>query len=58
VKKTNLQNRVGLNYPRFTEYLEWMISHEFVERQRDETGSELFSLSPEGIELTVALWRG
>ena len=50
IRKTNLQNRVGLNYPRFIEYLEWMISHGFVERESDETGSELYSLSPQGID--------
>jgi predicted transcriptional regulator len=50
LKKTNLQMRVGLNYPRFIEYLDWMISHGFVERQIDEGGSELYSLSPQGID--------
>jgi len=50
MKKTNLQNRVGLNYPRFIEYLEWMISHWFVERQTDEGSSELYSLSQQGID--------
>lgn len=50
MKKTNLQNRVGLNYPRFVEYLDWMVSHGFVERQTDENGSELYSLSPQGID--------
>jgi len=50
MKKTNLQNRVGLNYPRFMEYLEWMISHGLVERETDETGSELYSLSRQGID--------
>ncbi len=50
MKKTNLQNRVGLNYPRFIEYLEWMISHGLIERQTDETGSELYSPSSQGID--------
>jgi predicted transcriptional regulator len=50
MKKTNLQNRVGLNYPRFVEYLDWMISHGFVERQTEEGGAELYSLSPQGID--------
>ena len=50
MKKTNLQNRVGLNYPRFIEYLEWMVSHGFVERQTDETASDLYALSPQGID--------
>ena len=50
MKKTNLQNRVGLNYPRFIEYLEWMISHGFVDHQTEEDGSDLYSLSPQGID--------
>jgi predicted transcriptional regulator len=50
MKKTNLQMRVGLNYPRFMEYLEWIISHGFVERQTDEGGAESYSLSPQGID--------
>jgi len=48
MKKTNLQNRVGLNYPRFIEYLEWMVSHSFVQPETDEGGAELYSLSPTG----------
>ena len=50
MKKTNLQNRVGLNYPRFIEYLEWMVSHSFVQPETDEGGAELYSLSPQGID--------
>jgi predicted transcriptional regulator len=49
MKKTNLQMRVGLNYPRFMEYLEWMISHGFV-LHREEDGTELYSLSPQGLD--------
>ncbi len=49
MKKTNLQNRVGLNYPRFIEYLDWMIAHGFVEQQIEES-TELYSLSPQGID--------
>jgi hypothetical protein len=33
-----------------TPYLEWMISHGFVERHVDEGGSELFSLSSQDID--------
>ena len=50
MKKTNLQNRVGLNYPRFIEYLDWMVSHGFVERQTDESGTEFYSLSSQGFD--------
>jgi predicted transcriptional regulator len=50
IKKTNLQMRVGLNYPRFIEYLDWMLSHGFVEQQKDEDGTELYSLSVQGLD--------
>jgi len=49
MKKTNLQMRVGLNYPRFVEYLEWLVSHGLV-RRKDEQGTELYSLSPQGLD--------
>jgi predicted transcriptional regulator len=49
MKKTNLQMKVGLNYPRFVEYLEWMVSHGFVQ-QRDEGDSKIYSLSPQGVD--------
>jgi predicted transcriptional regulator len=49
MKKTNLQMRVGLNYPRFMEYFEWLLTHRFVQR-RDEDNAELYSLSPEGLD--------
>ncbi len=42
MRKTNLQMRVGLNYPRFMEYLEWMVSHGFVQQQTDENGTEVY----------------
>ncbi|MDA4114376.1 MAG: transcriptional regulator [Thaumarchaeota archaeon] len=50
MKKTNLQMRVGLNYPRFIEYLEWLVSHGLVQQQKDEEGRELYSLSPQGLD--------
>lgn len=50
MKKTNLQMRVGLNYPRFMEYLEWMVSHGFVQQQTDENGTEVYSLSMQGVD--------
>jgi predicted transcriptional regulator len=49
MKKTNLQMRVGLNYPRFIEYLEWLVSHGLV-LQKDEGGTDLYSLSPQGLD--------
>jgi len=50
MKKTNLQMRVGLNYPRFIEYLEWMVSHGLVQQRKDEEGAELYSLSQQGLD--------
>jgi predicted transcriptional regulator len=55
MKKTNLQLRVGLNYPRFIEYLEWLISHGFVLQKKEEgsssgNGTDLYSLSPQGLD--------
>ena len=49
MRKTNLQMRVGLNYPRFTEYLEWMTSHGLVQR-KEEDGFELYFLSEQGLD--------
>jgi len=49
MKKTNIQMRVGLNYPRFTEYFEWMAAHGFMQKG-DEDGAEVYSLSPQGVE--------
>ena len=40
--------RLGLNYPRFIEYLQWMISHGLVQQQTDEDGTEIYLLSPQG----------
>lgn len=57
MKKTNLQMRVGLNYPRYMEYLDWVISHGFVQRSEDE-GSDLYSLSPQESTLITGLWSG
>ena len=50
LKKTNLQMRVGLNYPRFVEYLDWMVSHGFVQQEKDEEGSEAYLLSQQGYD--------
>jgi len=50
LKKTNLQMRVGLNYPRFIEYLQWMISHGFIQQQTDEEGTEVYTLTQQGYD--------
>jgi predicted transcriptional regulator len=49
MKKTNLQMRTGLNYARFTEYFDWLISHGFLQKQ-EEDGTEVYSLSPQGLD--------
>lgn len=50
MSKTRLQMLSGLNYPRFVEYLEWLLQHELVTIVRDEEGVERVSLSSKGIE--------
>jgi predicted transcriptional regulator len=50
MKKTNLQMRVGLNYPRFMEYLQWMVAHGLVSQQKDGDGGEVYSLSQQGLD--------
>ena len=49
MKKTNLQMRVGLNYPRFMDYFGWLNSHGFLQSKVEE-GAELYSLSPQGLD--------
>ena len=50
MKKTNLQMRVGLNYPRFMEYFEWLTAHGFLQQKKDDDGADLYSLSPQGLD--------
>ena len=50
LKKTNLQMRLGLNYPRFVEYLQWMISHGLVHQLTDEEGIEIYQLTQQGYD--------
>jgi len=49
MKKTNLQMRTGLNYVRFSEYFDWMISHGFLQK-KVEDDVDLYSLSPQGLD--------
>ena len=49
MKKTNLQMRTGLNYVRFSEYFDWMISHGFLQK-KVEDDVEVYSLSPQGLD--------
>ena len=49
MKKTNLQMRTGLNYPRFIEYFEWLNAHGFIYKG-EEDGTDVYSLSPQGVD--------
>ncbi len=49
MKRTNIQMLLGLNYPRFTEYLEWLLQHQLVARTTDEENVERISLTSKGI---------
>jgi predicted transcriptional regulator len=51
MKKTNIQMLLGLNYPRFIEYLDWMIAHGLIADSLDDDGkTEKILLTPKGIE--------
>ncbi|MGI0080834.1 MAG: hypothetical protein ACRECH_14575 [Nitrososphaerales archaeon] len=65
MKKTNIQMLVRLNYPRFAEYLEWLLNHNLVvryaenaEQKNGPLTAEKFALSPKGIEAyhTFVAW--
>jgi predicted transcriptional regulator len=51
MKKTNIQMSLRLTYPRFKEYLQWMLEHQLaVEIQEEEETSERIMLTPKGID--------
>lgn len=50
MKKTNIQMLLGVNYPRFMEYLEWLLKHELVAAGTDEEEIEKIKLTPRGID--------
>ena len=51
MKKTNIQMLLGLNYPRFIEYLDWLSNHSLVEERFDEEEKcERIRLTPKGID--------
>jgi predicted transcriptional regulator len=50
MKKTNIQMLLGVNYPRFTEYLQWMLDHGLVSEAPDDEKVERISLTPKGID--------
>jgi predicted transcriptional regulator len=50
MKKTNIQMLLGVNYPRFMEYLEWLLKRDLVAASLDEEGTERIKLTPKGID--------
>jgi predicted transcriptional regulator len=51
MKKTNIQMLLRLTYPRFMEYLEWMLEHQLVAETRDgDKKSDRIILTPKGID--------
>jgi len=50
MKKTNIQMLLGLNYPRFIEYLDWLSKHNLVAGSLDEEKAERIALTPRGID--------
>ena len=50
MKKTNIQMLLGVRYPRFKEYLEWLLERKMVEDTLDEEKAERIKLTPKGIE--------
>jgi len=51
MKKTNIQMSLRLNYPRFKEYLQWMLEHQLVAESIDEEEkTERIMLTPKGID--------
>jgi predicted transcriptional regulator len=50
MKKTNIQMLLGVNYPRFVEYLEWLQQHGLVAEKTDEDKTERIILTPKGID--------
>jgi predicted transcriptional regulator len=51
MKKTNIQMLLGINYPRFMEYLGWLLKHDLVTQTLDEEEkAERIILTPKGID--------
>lgn len=48
MKRTNIQMRLGVNYPRFTEYLEWLVTKGFVVRGEGDDEAEVYRLTEKG----------
>ena len=49
MKKTNIQMLLGVNYPRFMEYLEWLLKCYLVAVSLDEEGTERIKLTSRGL---------
>ena len=58
LKKTNIQMLLGINYGRFTEYLDWLLKRQLVAEKIDEEEGERIVLTPKGIDAynTVVEW--
>jgi predicted transcriptional regulator len=51
MRKTNIQMLLGTNYPRFIEYLDWLLKHDLVTEKLDqEERTERILLTPKGID--------
>ena len=50
MKKTNIQMLLGINYPRFMEYLDWLLKHDLVAEIVDENKLEKILLTPKGYD--------
>ena len=50
MKKTRIQRLLGLRYPRFTEYLEWLLEHGLVEKVPDDDDIETVTLTTKGVD--------
>jgi predicted transcriptional regulator len=50
MRKTNIQMLLGINYPRFMEYLNWLAKHGLVSETIDEEKTERIILTPKGID--------
>jgi len=50
MKRTNIQMLLGVNYPRFTEYLAWLLNHQLVVQKTDEDDAERIALTQKGVD--------
>ena len=58
MKRTNIQMLLGLNYPRFAEYLEWLLNRHLVAQTTDEEDVIKIALTPKGTDAyhRLVLW--